>query len=88
MCSTQLTREDDDDELPRPAFRDDGPHRLAEAVDQGLRAYMLKVYNYMASALAVTGLVAWFVAHTPAVFQLLYTVGRAAAFSRASWATW
>lgn len=32
------------------------------AVDQGLRSYMLKVYNYMASALLLTGLVAWFVA--------------------------
>jgi FtsH-binding integral membrane protein len=29
--------------------------------DEGLRAYMLGVYNYMASALIVTGLVAYFV---------------------------
>ncbi len=28
-------------------------------VDQGLRAYMLRVYNYMASGLAVTGVVAY-----------------------------
>ena len=27
-------------------------------IDQGLRAYMLKVYNYMASALVLTGFVA------------------------------
>ena len=27
-------------------------------IDQGLRAYMLKVYNYMSSALALTGIVA------------------------------
>ena len=32
------------------------------AVDQGLRSYMLKVYNYMASATLLTGIVAWFVA--------------------------
>jgi FtsH-binding integral membrane protein len=30
------------------------------AVDQGLRSYMLKVYNYMTSALILTGLVAYF----------------------------
>ena len=27
-------------------------------IDQGLRAYMLKVYNYMSSALALTGIIA------------------------------
>jgi len=31
----------------------------AVAVDEGLRAYMLRVYNYMAAAVAVTGVVAW-----------------------------
>ena len=29
-------------------------------VDQGLRSYMLRVYNYMGIGLVVTGLVAWF----------------------------
>jgi FtsH-binding integral membrane protein len=29
------------------------------AVDVGLRAYMLRVYNYMAAAVALTGVVAW-----------------------------
>ena len=32
----------------------------AAAVDAGLRAYMLRVYNYMAGAVALTGAVAWF----------------------------
>jgi FtsH-binding integral membrane protein len=32
----------------------------AAAVDAGLRAYMIRVYNYMASAVALTGVVAWF----------------------------
>jgi FtsH-binding integral membrane protein len=32
----------------------------AVAVDAGLRAYMLSVYNYMAIAVALTGVVAWF----------------------------
>jgi len=31
----------------------------AAAVDAGLRAYMLRVYNYMAAAVALTGAVAW-----------------------------
>jgi FtsH-binding integral membrane protein len=32
----------------------------AVAVDAGLRAYMIRVYNYMASAVALTGVAAWF----------------------------
>ncbi len=32
----------------------------AAAIDEGLRSYMLKVYNYMTMGLVVTGLVAWF----------------------------
>jgi len=32
----------------------------AAAIDQGLRSYMLKVYNYMGIGLVVTGLVAYF----------------------------
>jgi FtsH-binding integral membrane protein len=39
------------------------------AIDQGLRAYMLQVYNYMGFALALTGAVAWFTYRTPALFQ-------------------
>jgi uncharacterized protein len=33
----------------------------AGVIDQGLRAYMIRVYNYMASGVAITGLVAWLV---------------------------
>jgi FtsH-binding integral membrane protein len=33
--------------------------RTGAAIDQGLRSYMLKVYNYMALGLAITGLVAY-----------------------------
>jgi uncharacterized protein len=31
----------------------------AVAIDEGLRAYMLRVYNYMAVGVALTGIVAW-----------------------------
>jgi FtsH-binding integral membrane protein len=36
-----------------------GLARSGVAVDQGLRAYMIGVYNYMTLGLGVTGLVAW-----------------------------
>jgi hypothetical protein len=32
----------------------------AEAIDAGLRAYMIRVYNYMAAGVALTGVVAFF----------------------------
>jgi uncharacterized protein len=35
-----------------------------DAIDVGLRAYMLRVYNYMASGLALTGIVAYVAANT------------------------
>lgn len=41
-------------------------------VDEGLRRYMLRVYNYMALGIALTGVIAFAVANTPAVLQLLY----------------
>ncbi len=31
----------------------------AVAIDQGLRAYMIRVYNYMAAGVGLTGVVAW-----------------------------
>jgi hypothetical protein len=37
-------------------------------IDAGLRAYMIRVYNYMAAGVALTGLVAWF-AFSAAVTQ-------------------
>jgi FtsH-binding integral membrane protein len=39
---------------PRPAYAGD-----TEAVDLGLRQYMLRVYNFMAAGLGLTGLVAY-----------------------------
>lgn len=50
--------------------------RADAGIDEGLRAYMLKVYNLMAIALVVTGAVAYGTASlattNPAVAQLLY----------------
>src|SRR3984957_12672699 len=49
--------------------------QAATGFDAGLRAYMLRIYNYMASALALTGIVAMLAANSPAVMQAMYSVG-------------
>lgn len=41
-------------------------------IDQGLRTYMLRVYNYMTAGLAITGLVAWIVAQSPMLLSTIY----------------
>ncbi len=42
-------------------------HTTAAAIDEGLRAYMLRVYNYMALGVAWTAIVAMFMAANPAL---------------------
>jgi FtsH-binding integral membrane protein len=42
-----------------------------ERIDEGLRSFMLSVYNYMGLGLAITGLVAFFVAQSPALYEPL-----------------
>ena len=44
---------------------------IADTMDTGLRAHMLRVYNYMVGALALTGAVAYVVANTPALLNAL-----------------
>ena len=46
--------------------------RTGAQVDVGLRNYMLRVYNYMATGLGLTGLTAYFVAITPSLFNAIY----------------
>ena len=55
-----------------------GPEpRLAQAqvgverIDEGLRSYMLQVYNYMGLGLAITGAVAYFMAASGALSGLV-----------------
>ena len=48
----------------------------AAAVDAGLRGYMLRVYNWMASGLVLTGIVALLVVTVPALQELFYTAAR------------
>jgi uncharacterized protein len=44
-----------------------------QATDEGLRSFMLSVYNYMGLGLAITGLVAFVVASTPALYVPIFT---------------
>ena len=44
----------------------------AAAIDEGLRAYMLKVYNYMAVGLVLTGAVAFAVINVPAISSIFF----------------
>jgi len=44
----------------------------AAEVDEGLRAYMLKVYNYMCIGLGLTGAVAFATSTSPAMMQAIY----------------
>ena len=44
-----------------------GPALAADTLDAGLRAYMLRVYNYMLVGLGLTGGVAWVTANTPLI---------------------
>lgn len=62
-------------ELERNYARSGGLAR-ADAIDEGLRAYMLRVYNYMAIGLALTGVAAFgtflAAASSPEFAQLIY----------------
>ncbi|MEK9968870.1 MAG: Bax inhibitor-1/YccA family protein [Ferrovibrio sp.] len=44
-------------------------------VDQALRSYMLRVYNYMGSGLALSAIVALVVSQSPALMSTLFTGG-------------
>jgi hypothetical protein len=50
----------------------------AAEYDEGLRSYMLGVYNYMASGLALTGIVALMVVQSTALMSLFYELQPAA----------
>lgn len=54
----------------------------AAAVDAGLRAYMLRVFNWMASGLLLTGIVALGIANSPEIQAMFWQVGRNAAGAR------
>ena len=50
------------------------PSTTADLYDAGLRAHMLRVYNYMLSGLVLTGISAWLVANVAPVRALFFQV--------------
>ncbi len=46
----------------------------ARAVDQGLRSHMLKVYNYMASGVFLTGIIAYFAGTSDAFMNMMLSM--------------
>ena len=46
-------------------------------IDEGLRQYMMRVYNYMAGGLCVTALAAFLIMNTPALATLFFTISPA-----------
>jgi FtsH-binding integral membrane protein len=57
------------------AYRNRPATAGAEGIDQGLRSYMLGVYNYMAIGVALTGIVSYFVSATPALYNAVFGSG-------------
>jgi len=57
-----------------PFYQTIHPAEQSKTYDAGLRSYMLKIYNYMASALALTGIVALLAAHSDAFLSAMYVV--------------
>ncbi len=53
----------------------------AAVLDAGLRAYMLRVYNWMSSGLLLTGIIAYTIANTDLI-NLFYPVGHDPAWGR------
>ncbi|MFC1674192.1 Bax inhibitor-1/YccA family protein, partial [Pseudomonadota bacterium] len=49
-----------------------GAASQSKTMDMGLRAYMLKVYNFMASGLVLTGIVAMLTASSDAMLQTIF----------------
>ena len=57
-----------------PLTKTSSSGHLSVIGDEGLRAYMLKIYNYMAAGLALTGIVAMYSAQSEAVLNALYVM--------------
>ncbi len=57
----------------QPRFGATSVAGAAGAIDEGLRAHMLRVYNYMGIGLALTGVAAWLVVNT-ALINLFFTL--------------
>ncbi|MDF2617881.1 MAG: hypothetical protein K0S00_540 [Xanthobacteraceae bacterium] len=60
--------------MPNPGFQWSRTATVDQAVfDEGLRRHMLRVYNYMALGLVLTGVVAFVVGTTPALYVPIFS---------------
>lgn len=57
----------------RPNEQAQSSSQRAAVYDEGLRSYLLSVYNYMASAVLLTGIVAYFAGTSEAFMQVMLT---------------
>ena len=64
-----------DDRFSSRARPMDTQYAAAAGIDVGLRQYMLKVYNYMTGALALTGVIAYAVASSETALQMIFGTG-------------
>jgi uncharacterized protein len=58
--------------MPNPAWHTRAQFDRVQ-FDEGLRQHMLRVYNYLGLGLVITGLVAWFVGTTPALYVPIFS---------------
>ena len=64
-----------------------GAATTGAVIDTGLRAYMLRVYNWMASGLLLTGITSYAIANTSLIELFYHRVHGALASSQPSLAT-
>lgn len=57
----------------------------ARTIDEGLRSYMLKVYNFMAGGLCLTGIAAWLIANTSLLGVFFNITPQGATLSGLGW---
>ena len=58
--------------MNNPYLNQTAPASTADvAIDSGLRAHMLRIYNYMTSAVLLSGIVAYLIVSSPALTNLL-----------------
>ncbi len=58
---------------PNLGYRVGSGARAGAVYDEGLRQHMLRVYNYMGVGLVVTGLIAFLVSSTPALYVPIFS---------------
>ena len=57
-------------------------------VNEGLRQYLMKVFNYMAGGLCITALVSWLMVSNPSILRLFYNITpQGASLSGFGWLT-